>query len=52
VIRIGAGSGFAGDRIDPAVDLAERGDLDYLVFECLGERTVAATRGPATRAAR
>ena len=41
-VRIGAGSGFAGDRIDPAIDLAERGDLDYLVFECLGERTVAA----------
>jgi hypothetical protein len=42
VVRLGAGSGFAGDRIDPAADLAERGDLDYLVFECLGERTVAA----------
>ena len=41
-VRIGAGSGFAGDRIDPAADLAERGNLDYLVFECLGERTVAA----------
>lgn len=41
VIRIGAGAGFAGDRIDPAAELAERGDLDYLVFECLGERTVA-----------
>ena len=41
-VRIGAGAGFAGDRIDPAADLAERGDLDYLVFECLGERTVAA----------
>ena len=42
MIRIGAGAGFAGDRIDPAADLAERGNLDYLVFECLGERTVAA----------
>ena len=42
MIRLGAGAGFAGDRIDPAVDLARRGDLDYLVFECLGERTVAA----------
>jgi len=40
-IRIGAGAGYAGDRIEPAVDLAERGDLDYLVFECLGERTIA-----------
>lgn len=42
MVRVGAGSGFAGDRIDPALDLAERGKLDYLVFECLGERTVAA----------
>jgi hypothetical protein len=40
-IRIGAGAGFAGDRIDPAVDLARDGDLDYLVFECLAERTIA-----------
>nr|WP_072802738.1 acyclic terpene utilization AtuA family protein [Rhodococcus yunnanensis] len=41
-IRLGAGSGFSGDRIDPAEKLARRGDLDYLIFECLGERTVAA----------
>jgi hypothetical protein len=40
-IRIGAGAGYSGDRIEPAVDLAERGDLQYLVFECLAERTVA-----------
>lgn len=41
-IRLGAGAGFAGDRIDPAVELAQYADLDYLIFECLGERTVAA----------
>ena len=41
VVRIGAGAGFAGDRIEPAVELAERGGLDYLVFECLAERTIA-----------
>lgn len=40
-VRLGAGAGFAGDRLDPAVDLARRGELDHLVFECLGERTVA-----------
>lgn len=40
-IRLGAGAGFSGDRIDPAVELAEHGQLDYLIFECLGERTVA-----------
>lgn len=41
IVRIGSGAGFAGDRIEPAVELARRGALDYLVFECLGERTVS-----------
>src|SRR4029078_3457499 len=40
-VRIGSGAGFSGDRIDPAVALAESGELDYLVFECLAERTIA-----------
>jgi hypothetical protein len=40
-IRIGSGAGYSGDRIEPAVELAEQGGIDYLVFECLGERTVA-----------
>ncbi|MEH3147657.1 MAG: DUF1446 domain-containing protein [Methylobacterium frigidaeris] len=40
-IRLGAGAGYAGDRIEPAVELAERGEIDYLVFECLAERTIA-----------
>jgi hypothetical protein len=39
--RIGSGAGYSGDRIEPAVELAEKGDIQYLVFECLGERTVA-----------
>ena len=41
LLRIGAGAGFSGDRISPAVELATKGDLDYLVFECLAERTIA-----------
>lgn len=41
IIRIGSGAGYSGDRIEPAVELAEKGDIEYLVFECLGERTVA-----------
>ena len=41
IVRIGSGAGFSGDRIDPAADLAERGGIDYLVFECLAERTIA-----------
>ncbi len=40
-IRIGSGAGYSGDRIEPAVELAEKGEIQYLVFECLGERTVA-----------
>jgi hypothetical protein len=40
-LRIGAGAGYAGDRIPPALELAEKGQLDYLVFECLAERTIA-----------
>src|SRR5437762_7359206 len=40
-IRIGAGAGYSGDRIEPAVELAVKGRLDYLVFECLAERTIA-----------
>src|ERR1700753_2069590 len=40
-IRIGSGGGYLGDSMQPAVELAEKGDIQYLVFECLGERTVA-----------
>jgi hypothetical protein len=40
-IRIGAGAGYSGDRIEPAVEIVEHGSLDYLVFECLAERTIA-----------
>jgi hypothetical protein len=40
-IRIGSGAGFQQDRIDPAVELVEKGDIQYLVFECLAERTIA-----------
>ena len=40
-LRIGAGSGFQGDRLEPAVILASQGELDYLALECLAERTIA-----------
>ncbi|MSQ57720.1 MAG: DUF1446 domain-containing protein [Limnohabitans sp.] len=40
-LRLGVGSSFADDRISPAVELAEKGDIDYLIFECLAERTIA-----------
>ena len=37
--RLGTGAGFSADRLEPAVDLVERGELDAIVLECLGERT-------------
>src|SRR5208283_4962946 len=40
-VRIGAGAGTSDDRMVPALELAERGNIDYLVFECLAERTVS-----------
>jgi len=40
-VRLGAGAGYSGDRIEPAMELAEKGNLDYLIFECLAERTIA-----------
>ena len=40
-IRIGSGAGYSGDRIEPALELAEKGDIQYLCFECLAERTIA-----------
>lgn len=40
-IRIGCGAGFSGDRLEPALILAQQGELDYLILECLAERTIA-----------
>lgn len=40
-VRIGSGAGYAGDRIDPAIELAEKGNIHYICFECLAERTIA-----------
>jgi hypothetical protein len=40
-IRIGSGAGYSGDRIEPASELVEKGDIQYLGFECLAERTIA-----------
>ncbi|NLK51056.1 MAG: DUF1446 domain-containing protein [Syntrophomonadaceae bacterium] len=40
-IRIGAGAGYGGDRFEPALELVEKGNINYLVYECLAERTIA-----------
>jgi hypothetical protein len=40
-VRIGSGAGYSGDRIEPMVELAEKGDIQYLALECLAERIIA-----------
>lgn len=40
MLKIGVGAGFSGDRLEPAVTLLKHANLDYLVMECLAERTI------------
>lgn len=40
-VRIGSGAGYGDDRIEPAIDLIDGANLDYIAFECLAERTIA-----------
>jgi len=40
-VKIAAGAGYAGDRIEPALDIIRRGNAEYMIFECLAERTIA-----------
>lgn len=40
-VKIGAGQGFYGDTIGPALDLAEHTDVQYLCFDTLAELTLA-----------
>jgi hypothetical protein len=40
-VVVGAGGSTQWDPLEPAVDLAQSGLLDYLVFHCLSERTLA-----------
>jgi hypothetical protein len=40
-LRLGAGSGFWGDAMDPAMELLEKEQLDYLCFDFLAELTMA-----------
>lgn len=41
VLRIGGGAAFFNDRIDAALALVERGDIDVLIMDALAERTLA-----------
>jgi len=40
-VRLGSGSAYWGDLLEPAVELAERGDCQYLGFDHLAELTLA-----------
>jgi hypothetical protein len=48
-LRVGAGSAWWGDRIEPAALNAEKGDLDYLCFETMAEATISAAQVRARR---
>ena len=41
IVRIGGGGGFADDRLDAAVELIERGNIDYLSFDSLSENELS-----------
>ncbi|MBX3594700.1 acyclic terpene utilization AtuA family protein [Sphingomonas sp.] len=44
VVRIGCGSGWWGDPIEPARRIAAEGRLDYLCFETMAEVTISAAQ--------
>lgn len=39
-VTVACGAGFAGDRVEPAVEFARSGSVDAVVLECLAERTL------------
>ncbi len=49
VVRVGSGSAWWGDRVEPARLNAEQGRLDYLCFETMAEATVSAAQVRARR---
>lgn len=40
-VRIGAAQAFYGDSLRPALELARKGNVNYLCFDCLAELTMA-----------
>ncbi|CAN5431056.1 DUF1446 domain-containing protein [soil metagenome] len=40
-IRIGSATAWSRDRFEPAADLVDRGDIDYLCFETMSEVTMS-----------
>ena len=47
-VRMGAGSGYWGDLLEPAIDLAKRGELDYFASKGVW-RVVPRTRANGQR---
>jgi len=41
VVRLGAGMAFWGDSVRPAIEMVERGDIDYLCCDHLAELTMS-----------
>jgi len=39
---VACGAGFAGDRLEPAIEFAQSGEVATVVLECLAERTLVA----------
>ena len=42
LLRLGAGSACPGERIEPAIELVEKGNIDYIVFDSLSESEMLA----------
>ena len=40
-VRLGCGLAFWGDSIQPAIEMVERGDIDYLCCDHLAELTMS-----------
>ena len=39
-IRIGSGTGFWGDIFEPGAVIVEKGDVNYIAYDFLGEPTI------------
>ena len=42
LLRLGAGSACPGERLEPAIELVEKGNIDYIVFDSLSESEMLA----------
>ena len=42
LLRLGGGSACPGEILEPAIELVERGDIDYIVFDSLSESEMLA----------